>query len=86
MGELSREILLANTRIRSGNVGGSGTVITCTSGEGANTVINGFWITNGNADDGGEEHPALRLLQGRKSGRSVAVDAGGFTLFSGLPR
>ena len=27
MGELSREILLANTRIRSGNVGGSGTVI-----------------------------------------------------------
>lgn len=33
MSELSREILLANTRIRSGNVGGSGTVICSKEGK-----------------------------------------------------
>jgi len=33
MGELAREILLPNTRIRSGNVGGSGTVIYSKEGE-----------------------------------------------------
>ena len=33
--------------------GGSGTVITCDSGEGAGTVIEGFTITNGNATYGG---------------------------------
>ena len=38
------------------NGGGSGTVVTCNSGEGANTVLNGFVITGGNASSGGGMH------------------------------
>ncbi len=35
------------------NGGGSGTVVTCNNGEGANTVLSGFVITGGNASSGG---------------------------------
>jgi len=38
------------------NGGGSGSVVTCTSGEGANTVLSGFVITGGNASSGGGMH------------------------------
>ena len=34
------------------NAGGSGSVVTCTSGEGANTVLSGFVITRGYGSDG----------------------------------
>ncbi len=35
------------------NGGGSGTVVTCNNGEGANTVLSGFVITGGNANGRG---------------------------------
>ncbi len=35
------------------NGGGSGSVVTCTSGEGSDTVLSGFVITGGNATLGG---------------------------------
>ncbi len=35
------------------NGGGLGTVVTCDSGEGSDTVLSGFVITNGNATNGG---------------------------------
>ena len=35
------------------NGGGSGTVVACTNGEGANTVLSGLVITNGNGNPGG---------------------------------
>ena len=35
------------------NAGGSGTVVRCNSGEGANTVLSGFVITGGSASTGG---------------------------------
>ena len=35
------------------NAGGSGTVVTCDSGEGADTVLDGFTITGGDASGGG---------------------------------
>ncbi len=38
------------------NGGGSGTVVTCNSGEGASTVLSGFVITGGNASSGGGMH------------------------------
>jgi len=44
------------------NGGGSGTVVTCTSGEGANTVLSGFVITGGDATNGGGRPPISRKL------------------------
>ncbi|MCH8825269.1 MAG: hypothetical protein IH984_17370, partial [Planctomycetes bacterium] len=42
--------VVANTII---DAGGSGSVVTCNSGEGSNTVLSGFFITNGLANYGG---------------------------------
>jgi len=43
-------MIVANTII---NGGGSGSVVTCSSGEGSGTVLNGFLITNGSVGVGG---------------------------------
>ena len=48
-------VVVLNTII---NAGGSGTVVRCNSGEGANTVLSGFVITGGSASTGGGMHNA----------------------------
>ena len=72
--------------ILDGNAAGS--VITCDSGEGADTVINGFVITNGSADDGGgmyTDHASLTIRNCTFSDNTADSSGGGMYNYYASP-
>ena len=62
------------------NGGGTGTVVTCASGEGSDTVLNGFVITNGDSPGGGgmlNQESSPTVSNCTFSGNSAALGYGG---------